>query len=69
MAWCVLHGMSMTYTAAISLALAYAALWLELMMGIIDAIYYKVYEKISTTDAAYEATADGGDADKDGTMS
>jgi len=69
MAWCFVHGFGFVNMAAISLGLAYAALWLELIMGIIDSLYYRIYEKIITTDATDEASADGNDADKDSAVS
>lgn len=63
--WLATHGAGVTSVVAISLALAYASLWLELAMGIIDHFYYKIYDKIISTDALGEAAAGEHDADTD----
>ena len=67
--WLATHGAGVTSVVAISLALAYAALWLELAMGVIDHIYYKIYDKIYSAQSDDEATADRGETDTDGTLS
>jgi hypothetical protein len=63
-------GDATTYGAvtvlAISFLASYAAIWLELMEGIVDTLYNKVYETIYTDTDNDETSADG---DKDDTNS
>ena len=54
--WCVLVYCLATYhnaiaSVAISFICAYLAVWLELLCGVIDTIYDRVYESIYTTKA------------------
>lgn len=66
--WCAVHGASVVYMAAVPLALAYATLWLELAMGIIDTLYRYIYETIVSTDEHGKDTAGECDAGQAGTM-
>lgn len=67
--WLISQGAGVIGTAAISLALAYAALWVELAMGVIDHLYYWIYDKIVSTDALGEDTADDSATDSVGEVS
>lgn len=67
--WCTLvYGIwyvgisDLPMVLAISFLASYAAIWLELLEGILDTIYMKVYEKIITTgyDDATATDADEG---------
>ena len=53
------YGTNIFTVLAISFLSAWASIWLDLMMGVIDHIYIKVYEQIYTT-------ADETDADEIG---
>ena len=56
LAYCLLGGCSVITSLAISFLSAWSAVWLDLLMGIIDKLYIKVYESIYPT-------ADTADAD------
>ncbi len=58
--WCVLiytitHHVPPINAVAISFLCAYLALWLELLCGVMDQFYRKIYESIYTTQAEYVA--------------
>jgi hypothetical protein len=44
-------------TVAVALLCAWAAIWLELAMGIVDKLYLKIYEQIYTTADSTDADA------------
>ena len=46
----ITHHVPPINAVAISFLCAYAALWLELLCGVIDRIYRKIYESIYTTE-------------------
>ena len=54
---------------AVSFLCAYVAIWLELLMGFIDFLYLKVYEKIYSRGEDSEITADTYGSNTNGTMS
>lgn len=54
--YCLLGGSSVIDSLAISFLSAWSAVWLDLLMGIIDKLYIKVYDSIYPT-------ADTADAD------
>jgi hypothetical protein len=60
--YCLVGGLSVITSLAISFLCAWSAIWLDLFMGIIDHLYIKVYEKIyptaNTTDADTLSTED-----------
>lgn len=63
------YGTSSIVTVlAISFLCAYLAIWLELLMGIVDYNYNKVYGKIYTTSADAPAS-DADEGDSAGTVS
>lgn len=63
------HGAGSVITVlAISFLCAYLAIWLELVMGIVDYYYNKVYGKIYTTSDDAPAS-DPDEGDSAGTMS
>ncbi len=59
---------SIVTVLAISFLCAYSAIWLELIMGIVDYYYNKVYGKIYTT-SDNAATSDTDASDSAGTVS
>ena len=61
--WCTLVYLFYTsktfiLPVAVAFLLSYAAVWLELLMGFIDSIYLKLYEKIVSTAGTDTPTAD-----------
>ena len=61
LAWCALKGAGIVESLAIAFALAYAALWLDLLMGAADTLYMKIYERIinpQDADTSPQAYAD-----------
>ena len=51
--YCLVGGLSVITSLAISFLCAWSAIWLDLLMGIIDHLYILIYEQIySTADAA-----------------
>ena len=51
--YCLVGGLSVITSLAISFLCAWSAIWLDLLMGIIDHLYIFIYEQIySTADAA-----------------
>lgn len=54
---------------AAAFILSYLSLWLELLMGYIDSIYVKFYEKITINCRDEETSADAGQSDTSDTLS
>lgn len=55
--YCLVGGLSVTTSLAISFLCAWASIWLDLFMGIIDHLYLKVYEQIYPTTNPADADA------------
>ena len=53
---------------AISFLSSYIAIWLELFEGLIDTLYLKLYEKITSTDNDNEATTSPDDGNSASTL-
>lgn len=49
MVYCLVVGVGIINTLAISFLCAWLAIWLDLFMGIIDYLYLKIYEQIYPT--------------------
>lgn len=62
-------GADMIRVLAMSFLCSWIAIWLELCMGCIDTLYYKVYEKIINGTANNEATPDTTEDSADNAMS
>ena len=58
----MLHA-SIVKAVAVSFLASYAAIWMELIEGVVDYLYLKLYGKITSenTSDTLAATADGGD--------
>lgn len=73
--WCVLAysiiiGQDIITSLAISFLCAYLAVWLELIMGIVDTLYNRVYDKVFTFTAEdNKATSDADEADTESGVS
>jgi len=66
MVYCLVVGVSIITTLAISFLCAWSAIWLDLFMGIIDYLYLKIYEQIyPTTDETDADTFDTEDSVSD----
>ncbi len=60
--YCLVGGLSVITSLAISFLCAWSAIWLDLFMGIIDKLYIKVYDTIyATADASDTDTASDSD--------
>ena len=62
--WCVLiytitHRVPPINAVAISFLCAYSALWIELLCGVIDTLFRKIYESIYPTKAGTDADTEG----------
>ena len=56
--WTIFHGMNIVHGVALSLLMAWCALWFELAMGIADTYYLRVYEKYYQDQHGAETTED-----------
>lgn len=54
---------------AMAFLYSYSALWLELLMGYVDFLYLKCYEKIVSSTDADKVAADGDESDTSDTLS
>ena len=55
--YCLVGGLSVITSLAISFLCAWASIWLDLFMGIIDHLYLIIYEQIYPTADAADADA------------
>ena len=49
LSYCILQNTSIVQSLAIAFLIAYLSIWLELMMGFVDTLYLKLYEKVYST--------------------
>ena len=57
--YCLVGGLSVITSLAISFLSAWSAIWLDLFMGIIDRLYIKVYDTIYPATGTADADATG----------
>jgi len=69
LALCLSHRTGIVEAAAVSLLGAYAAIWLELIMGIIDKHYTETYEKTYPDNKDHTDSADTNNDSADSSVS
>lgn len=70
LSYCIINNTSIVHSLAIAFLIAYLSIWLELLMGFVDTLFWIAYEKVySTRNKNYYDSSNGNYGNPSSTLS